>query len=292
MKVRSNSIIDIFKYYSNELDGLYENKEIKNLLHLIFEEYAGLSRTDILLNTELKVNESELLKIHFAVKDLKKFKPVQYIFGKTNFLGLDFIVNPDVLIPRPETEELVSLIVKDYKDNKEEINILDIGTGSGCIAICLKKFIPFSKVYAIDNLPEALKTAKINAENNKVDIKFICLDILDKQLWKNLPQFDIIVSNPPYIRESEKKLMNKNVLDYERKEFLFVPDNNPLIFYKAISDFATEYLKKNGILYFEINENSGASVVKMLEDKRFGNILLLKDIRGKDRIVKIGIKIF
>jgi release factor glutamine methyltransferase len=292
MKVRSNKIIDIFKYYSNELDGLYENKEIKNLLHLIFEEYAGLSRTDILLNTELRVNESELLKIHFAVKDLKKFKPVQYIFRKTNFLGLDFIVNPDVLIPRPETEELVSLIVKDYKYNKEEINILDIGTGSGCIAICLKKFIPFSKVYAIDNFPKALKTAKINSENSKVDIKFICLDILNKKLWKNLPQFDIIVSNPPYIRESEKELMNKNVLDYERKEFLFVPDNNPLIFYEAISDFATEHLKENGMLYFEINENFGASVVKMLEVKKIGNILLLKDIRGKDRIVKIGIKIF
>jgi len=191
-----------------------------------------------------------------------------------------------VLIPRPETEELVNKIIEDYKKIKEEISILDIGTGSACIAICLKKFIPFTKVFAVDVFAETLETAKINAINNNVNIEFFCQDILDKQLWENLHQFDIIVSNPPYIRESEKKHMKKNVLDYEQKEFLFVSDSNPLIFYEAISDFATIHLNNNGTLYFEINENLGANTVKMLEAKGFKKILLIKDLQGKDRMIK------
>ena len=289
MKLSSNKINDIIRCYSKELEGLYENREIKNFLFQILDEYSGLSKTDIALNPNQTINESELLKVHFAVKDLKKFKPIQHIFGKTNFFGLDFIVNPNVLIPRPETEELVNRIIEDSKNSKEEINVLDIGTGSACISICLKKFILFSKVLAVDVFAETLKIAKTNAENNKVDVEFFCQDILDKQLWGNFPQFDIIVSNPPYITESEKKLMKKNVLDYEQKEFLFVPDNNPLIFYEAISDFASTHLKNNGTLYFEINENLGAKTVKMLEAKGFIKILLIKDINGKDRMIKCNL---
>jgi len=290
MKLSSNKIKDIIKCYSKELDSLYEKREIKNLLYNILDEYSGISRTDIALNPNKTINESELLKVHFAVKDLKRFKPIQHIFGKTIFFGLDFIVNPNVLIPRPETEELVNRIIKDSKNIKQEINILDIGTGSACIAVCLKKFIPFSKVFAVDVFAETLKTAKTNAENNKVDVEFFCQDILDKQLWGNFPQFDIIVSNPPYIAKSEKKLMRKNVLDYEKKEFLFVPGSNPLIFYEAISDFATTHLNDNGTLYFEINENLGANTVKMLEAKRFIKILLIKDINGKDRMIKCNLE--
>jgi len=290
MKLSSNKIKDIIRCYSKELESLYEKREINNLLYHILDEYSGISRTDIALNPNQTINESELLKVHFAVKDLKNFKPIQHIFGKTIFFGLDFIVNPNVLIPRPETEELVNRIIEDSKNSKEEIDILDIGTGSACIAVCLKKLIPFSKVFAIDVFTETLKTAEINAENNNVNIEFLCNDILDKQLWNNFPQFDIIVSNPPYIRETEKKLMKKNVLDYEKKEFLFVPDSNPLIFYEAISDFALMHLKNNGTLYFEINESLGAKTAKILEAKGFIKILLIKDINGKDRMIKCNLE--
>ncbi len=199
-----------------------------------------------------------------------KYEPIQYIFGKTDFYGFEFLVNPSVLIPRPETEELVELIVHDYA--KKSIDILDVGTGSGCIAITLRRLLKKAQVSALDISPEALKIAKRNAGINRVQLTFY--------------EFDVIVSNPPYVMEKEKAEMEKNVLDYEPSLALFVPDDNPLLFYNNIARFAEQKLKKKGYLYFEINAQMGEAVVNMLRMMEFKNVELIQDLSGKDRFVK------
>ncbi len=284
MKINTNKAKDIFDYYKNELVDFYDEKESLSILKILFEEVCKVSRMDMLVNSELRINESDILKIHFAVKDIKKYKPIQYITGKANFYGLDFFVNENVLIPRSETEELIELIINENK-NRKNIKILDVGTGSGCIAIALKKEFYLSEVYALDKYADALKVAEKNTQNHHLKIIFFKIDILNKSETEILPQFDIIVSNPPYIRESEKKLMRKNVLDYEPESALFVDDNDPLIFYKAISKFAKLNLKTNGKLYFEINEAYGEEVRKMLKDFSFSNVILKSDLNGKSRMV-------
>lgn len=284
MKIKTNKTKTVFDHYKNELVNFYDEKESHSILKILFEEVCKVSRTDMLVNPELRISESDILKIHFAVKDIKKHKPIQYITGKSNFYGLEFYVNENVLIPRPETEELIELIINENK-NRKNIKILDIGTGSGCIAVSLKKEFCFSEVYALDKYADALKVAEENAINHDLKINFLEIDILEKNKIENLPRFDIIVSNPPYIRELEKKLMQKNVLDYEPETALFVDDNNPLIFYKAISKFAKSHLKTNGKLYFEINEALGDEVKKMLEDFGFNKVVLKSDLNGKNRMV-------
>lgn len=273
------------------------------------EDIAGVKRHELILKGEQTVSESELLKFNFAIKYLKKYRPIQYILGNADFYGLKFKVNEHTLIPRPETEELVDLIVKEagesrhksqdmrhemQENNKPEVHnlqpatensILDIGTGSGCIAIALKKNIPWANVYAMDISAEALKIAIENAQLNNVDIDFIKHDILSPSLVEQ--SFDIIVSNPPYVRESEKQQMKANVLKYEPHTALFVADEEPFVFYDAIADFALKYLKKGGKLYFEINEYLGDELVKLIEGKGFKNVGVLKDLNGKNRILRI-----
>ncbi len=284
MKVQSNKIIDIIKHYEKLLLQTFNLEESKLLIRFLIEDFTNIPRQQISLNFSQRISESQILKIHFGVKDLIKGTPLQYILGKASFLDWDFTVNEDVLIPRPETEEFVTLISESIHNNTE-LNIIDIGTGSGCIAIALNK-LTNANVTAVDISTGALNIAKQNAVNLDADIKFIKLDILDKEQWKETEsKYDIIVSNPPYVRELEKKLIQDNVLHFEPGLALFVDNSNPLIFYNAIANFALTNLKPNGELWFEINEYL-ASEMKELLEPNFSNIKIIKDFRGKDRFCR------
>lgn len=291
MRIPSNKVNAVISFFKSELVELHSLGEIETFISYSFEHVLNYSKTDLLLNKDLTMSESELLKFNNIVKQLKKNKPIQYILGNTYFYGLNLNVNESVLIPRPETEELVDWIIKDYSNKKTtSLKLLDIGTGSGCIAIALSKNISESDVFALDVSIEALEIAKVNAnKNDQKNIHFIEADINHISTLKsfNFPtDFDIIVSNPPYITESEQSAMYKNVLDYEPHVALFVKDTNPLIFYVSIANFAIQKLQKNGALFFEINELFGKEMIKMLLEKGFINIELRKDINGKDRMIK------
>ncbi len=283
MKVASNKILDIKSFIRKRLHGLYPEKEISSFVFMLFEAYCGMSKTELLALKRETINESELLLVYDAVKELEQQKPIQYILGKTDFYGLEFSVTPAVLIPRPETEELVDLIIKENK-NKTGLKILDIGTGSGCIAVSLKKYLPGAEVTAIDNSAEALELAQKNAEINHAEIVFKNLDMLNEQQWKDIGDFDIIVSNPPYVLESEKALMQPNVLEYEPSTALFVPDSDPLMYYDAIFRFAISK-KKQSQVYLEINENKPGELIALAKKYEMSDIRIIKDINGKDRFL-------
>ncbi|WP_299523035.1 peptide chain release factor N(5)-glutamine methyltransferase [uncultured Lutibacter sp.] len=279
------------KHFFTELSDLYPETEIQSFFNILIEFKLRLSRVELALQSSLKFKNSELSFFQKALINLKNQIPIQYIIGETEFYGLTFKVNKNVLIPRPETEDLVDWILKDYQlqiENYElknsKIKILDIGTGSGCIAISLAKNFPNAEVFAIDISSEAINTAKINARNNKVDIHFIEADVLT---LSELPhKFDVIVSNPPYVRELEKEQMQTNVLANEPHVALFVKNDDPLLFYDKIAKLAKLYLNKTGHLYFEINEYLGDETVDLLKLKGFKNIQLKKDIFGVDRMTK------
>ncbi len=285
-------INEIKQQFLSQLSITYPKQEIESFFYLLSQKYLGLKRVDVALNPDLEINSKIDQEFYSALAKLKQEIPIQYIIGETEFYGLPYYVDKNVLIPRPETEELVDWIVQEVNSKKlkvkstKPLTILDIGTGSGCIAIALAKNIPFAKVWALDLSIKALKIAKKNAKLNKVDIQFSNEDILT--LKKLYPQFDIIVSNPPYVRELEKSKMQKNVLSNEPHLALFVKNNNPLLFYDKIADFAKENLNLNGELYFEINQELGKETTKLLKNKGFQNIELQKDIFGNDRMVKAG----
>ena len=276
------TIKQLKRVFHSEISHLYPQTEVDSFFYLLAEEFLLLNRVDVALklNEEISIPQ----KFHDALNDLIQQKPIQYILGETEFYGLDFKVNKDVLIPRPETEELVDWIIKDYQ-NTNYLKILDIGTGSGCIAISLAKNIPNSKVTALDVSEKALETAKLNAQNNSVEIQFILDDILDTQS-KKFEKQNIIVSNPPYVRNLEKEEINDNVLKNEPHLALFVKDDNALVFYNAIADFALKNLTNNGVLYFEINQYLGKETVELLISKGFKNVELKKDIFNNDRMIK------
>ena len=281
---RNTMILKSLKtYFNNALLEYYPETEIESFFNLLSEHILRMKRIDISQNLYAVVSGKKYDKFQKAIDRLKKYEPIQYILGDTEFYGLVFKVNPSVLIPRPETEELVAWIIREHKD-KEEISILDIGTGSGCIAITLAKNLPNAKVFALDVSEEALKTAKQNAKSNNVEVEFIEADILDWN-FDNL-QFDAIVSNPPYVRELEKENMRANVLDHEPHLALFVKDNDALLFYRKITEVARNILKPNGQLYFEINESLGNSTEELLVDASYKSIELKKDIFEKDRMIK------
>ncbi|MBO6057365.1 MAG: peptide chain release factor N(5)-glutamine methyltransferase [Bacteroidales bacterium] len=290
MKTSSNLVRDCRKYYAGELEKLYGSDEANALIMILLKHYFNIDRMKIALEPDLRLSESELLTLHFAVKELLKNKPVQYIIGETEFCGIRFFVNENVLIPRPETEELVNMIVS-CRDKACLVptgyNVLDIGTGSGCIAISLAKLMPDSNVTAVDVSEKALEVAKKNAEANEVNVTFIKDDILNPQNRDLLNgQFDIIVSNPPYVCESEKSDMRANVLDYEPSTALFVSDNDPLVFYRKILEFAQKALKPNGEVWFEINEKFGNEMKNLCHEMGFKNAEIIKDFRDRDRILK------
>jgi release factor glutamine methyltransferase len=275
--------------FTEQLIAIYPQTEIDSFFYLLLEVRFNLKRVDIALEPEMTLSETKQEFLAKALEGLKKQIPVQYILGKTEFYGLPFKVTPDTLIPRPETEELVDWISTEVDNESltKEINILDIGTGTGCIAISLAKNLSNVNVFAIDVSEKALDIAKTNAKKNKVQIEFIHADIL---ALDSLPyQFDIIVSNPPYVRELEKKEIQPNVLENEPHLALFVDDKNPLIFYKKIAELAKKHLTKDGKLFFEINQYLGEEMSTMLTDVGFSTELR-KDIFNNDRMTKSVLK--
>lgn len=268
-------------HFKSRLEGSFPPEEVLTFFSRLCESYLYLKRVEIPLNLKRNLTDEERSLFDSALHQLEKFVPIQYILGETEFYGLHFKVGPGVLIPRPETEELVDLIIK--QSPKGQISILDIGTGSGCIAVTLAKWLPQAKVTAIDFSQEALETARQNAAQNRVEVCFVEKDILKTdKLHQN---FDCIVSNPPYVLNIEKQKMQPNVLEHEPHAALFVPDNDPLLFYRKIAQLAQKHLNPNGKLYFEINEAYGNETVYLLESLGFKNVLLNKDLFGKDRVV-------
>lgn len=270
------------QYIKNELDRIYPESEIQGLIKILLEWATGWNYTVQHLNRQVKLDETVLQKIYSVVKRLKDNEPIQYILGETEFFGLNIKVTPSVLIPRPETEELVQWIIE--KNRKLKPTILDIGTGSGCIALALKNKLKEADIDGIDNSEQALEIAKENANFNQLKVAFFIADILqwEKFNWHN---YDIIVSNPPYVRESEKLMMQKNVLDFEPESALFVSDKNPLIFYSRIAAFAQQKLTKGGQLFLEINENMDREMYDLLSSFGFRNINLKCDINEKKRMI-------
>jgi len=277
------NILEFKRHFFLELSNLYPETEIQSFFNILIQHKLNLSRVELALQPLLALNNSNLDFFQKALIDLKKEIPIQYIIGETEFYGLNFNVNSNVLIPRPETEELVDWVIKDHQ-NSPSIKILDIGTGSGCIAISLAKNLPNTEVFALDVSAEAIKTAKSNAAINNVTVNFIEANILT--LTKLPHKFDIIVSNPPYVRELEKEQMQTNVLANEPHLALFVKNNNPLLFYNKIADLAKSYLNEDGHLYFEINQYLGTETVVLLKLKGFKNIQLKKDIFEVDRMTR------
>lgn len=284
-------IKDIQNIFHKELDAIYGKNEVDSFFFMLTEAYFSLERFALALDPEFTITKEQETPIFAALSELKLEKPIQHILGKAHFFGLEFVVNEHTLIPRPETEELVQWILESVKRLPNvKLQILDIGTGSGCIPIALKKNVPNAELYAIDISEKALEIARENAIMNNVSIQFEQADVLqltDFNVFqeKNM-SFDIIVSNPPYVRNLEKKMMQKNVLDYEPYTALFVEDDNPLIFYNKIADLAKMCLKPTGSLYFEINQYLGKEMITLLEEKQFKDMELKKDIFNVDRMVK------
>ncbi len=283
---------DLKDIFHKELDVIYGEEEVNSFFFMLIEDFYDIHRIELALQPETAITKREQEPIFIALDDLKNEIPIQYVLGKTEFFGMQLQVNNKVLIPRPETEELVSLVLQNIKNQQQNFktySILDIGTGSGCIAISLAKNLTNARVYALDVSAEALNVAKQNAELNEVDVEFIKVDILNPETWnlefKNL-KFDIIVSNPPYVRQQEKQEIKSNVLNNEPHLALFVSDNDSLQFYKAIVQIGTNNLRENGLLFFEINEYLGNEMVKLLKENNFNSIELKKDMFGKDRMIR------
>ena len=290
------TIHEAYLHIKNTLKEIYDEKEAANISELILEKIFHLKKVDRILNKHQIVNTAQENILNDYLQQLVNHKPVQYVLQEAWFAGMKFFVDENVLIPRPETEELVEWIVQDagckiqvasFEEpiHNSPLTVLDIGTGSGCIAIALKKKL-HAEVYAIDVSEAALKIASFNAKNNNADINFLQADILQQPLNIQLPLFDIIVSNPPYIAQKESVEMHANVVRYEPHIALFVPNENPLLFYNAISNFALHHLKQNGKLFFEIHENSANEIIKLLQQKSFSSTEIKKDLQQKNRMVK------
>jgi release factor glutamine methyltransferase len=277
-------LIQEFKrHFFSELAYLYPETEIQSFFTILVEFKLHLSRIQLALEHNFELDNDDFEFLQNALLKLKNQIPIQYIVGETAFYGLMFKVDKNVLIPRPETEELVEWVLQNHKDSNS-LKILDVGTGSGCIAISLAKNLPNAEVSALDISAEAINVAKNNAAMNQVKVDFILADILTIEKLEN--DLDIIVSNPPYVRELEKSQMQQNVLSNEPHIALFVKDENPLLFYDKIAELAKKHLTENGVLYFEINQYLGMETVELLKSKGFKNIELKKDIYGVDRMVK------
>lgn len=271
------------QYIKTELQEYYPPLEIEGVTRVIFERLLGYSYTDLILHRNDILDKTLSERIVNIVSRLKKHEPIQYIFGETEFCGLKIDVNPDVLIPRPETEELVEWILETLWLKSPKI--LDIGTGSGCIALALKNTIKMAKVSGIDISEKAIKTARENAVKNKLDVQFFVADVFDFPAETN-ERFDVIVSNPPYVLEREKQFMKPNVLRFEPQNALFVSNHDPLIFYRKITHLAKSILNKNGWLFFEINENMAHEMIELLQNEGFSNARIKIDVNAKSRMAR------
>jgi release factor glutamine methyltransferase len=282
-----NKLIQLFK---SVLKDKYQENEILSFVYILFGHFLGLSRTAVHLEPGRTLTETEAAPFFDALASLEIFKPIQYITGIAYFAGMEFRVNPDVLIPRPETEELLGLVISEVSsDGSAGLTAIDIGTGSGCIAVGLKKSRPGVSVTAIDISAQALAIARNNANANSCSINFCEADILDPLTIDKLALYDLVISNPPYVLESEKSAMKANVVKYEPEVALFVGDRDPLVFYRAIAAFARQKLKVGGKLFFEINESKGRDVTEMLANAGFSP-LLLRDMHGRDRFIRATVK--
>ena len=286
-------------HFFDSLKNIQDEQEIESFFFILTEYLHNLKRVDIALDPNFELSDKEVEKWNAILVDLQQEKPIQYITGEAWFYGLKFEVNENTLIPRPETEELVEWIIESQKSKvqSQKLEILDIGTGSGCIPISLKANLPQANVSAIDVSEKALEMAKRNAELNNVEVNFIQANILEVEDLSQLqtPNFqlptsiDIIVSNPPYVRNLEKEEIKKNVLDYEPHLALFVEDTDALLFYRKIAQLALKNLSPNGLLFFEINQYLGKETVELLQNLGFKNIELRKDMFGNDRMIRCSI---
>ena len=281
MHIPSNRVRDIERYYLNELRGLYPEGELRMFVYMLFEAFLGWDKTHFLLHRDDTINQSDLLRFHWAAEDLKHYRPIQHIIGHTHFCGLRIDVSPEVLIPRPETEEIVTRLLQ--TPDFAPATVLDLCTGSGCIAIALKHHFPTAEVTAIDLSPAALAVAQKNARQNNADIDFKQIDLLDpKQLSSLTNSYDLIISNPPYVMERERATMQRNVLEYDPSIALFVPDSDPLLFYRAIGQFAASHLNLGGLLVVEINQDLSDESALLLHESGFSTCLN-HDFRGNPR---------
>lgn len=271
-----NKLVNIIPKFLSEINN-FSSREVTSFAYLSIEKILGYSKSDCIIHSNQELNNDNIISFENIISDLKQNIPIQYILGEAHFYDLKFKVNSSTLIPRGETEELVQyILLHDF------ISVLEIGTGSGCIAVSIAKNSN-SKITAIDNSLEALEIAKSNAILNSVKINFVLSDIFN---FSDTKKYDLIVSNPPYVLESEKKIMDKNVLDYEPHNALFVSNNDPLVYYKEIAKIATNNLNKNGLLFFEINEKYSNQIMELLSNLNFVDIELKKDINGRNRIIK------
>ncbi len=288
MRMASNRVRDIERYFHQELDAMYGVGEVDAMLRMLFEAYMGWDPTAQLLHRDDTVNQSDLLRFHWAAEDLKRWRPIQHIIGWTEFCGCRIAVDEHTLIPRPETEEMVERIVAAYGE-RDPRHVIDLCTGSGCIAIALAKRWPGAEVIGVDVSGEALAVAERNAADNGVTVRFVQADILDDGWEEVLPPypFDLIVSNPPYVRESERKEMSANVKDFEPGMALFVPDETPLVFYEALARFAQRRLAGEGQCHVEINEALGGATAAAFEAVGM-DCEIRRDFRGKERVVSMA----
>ena len=271
-----NKLVNIIPKFLSEINN-FSRREVTSFAYLSIEKILGYSKSDCIIHSNHELTNDNIISFENIINDIKQNIPIQYILGEAHFYDLKFKVNSSTLIPRGETEELVQyILLHDF------ISVLEIGTGSGCIAVSIAKNSN-AKITAIDNSIGALEIAKSNAVLNSVEINFQLRDVFN---FSDIKKYDLIVSNPPYVLESEKKIMNKNVLDYEPHNALFVSDNDPLAYYKEIAKIATNNLNKNGLLFFEINENYSKQIIELLSNLNFVDIELKKDINGRDRIIK------
>ena len=274
-----------------QLKTVYDEREAANIMNWVMEYITGKKKTERLLDKQQLLPEEQLTRLHQITKELLTHRPVQYVLGEAWFGGMNFFVNENVLIPRPETEELVEWIVGEVRSlvpsTRDGVwSLFDVGTGSGCIPISLKKKLPQLAITSVDVSKEALQVAQQNAKTLEADIKLLQLDFLNEADWEQLPVFNLIVSNPPYIKRSEEKNMRRNVLDFEPAIALFVPDEDALLFYRKIALFAEKHLAKQGMIFLEINEVLGKDVVSLYKNAGY-TVELKKDLQGKDRMLRV-----
>ena len=270
MDIPSNRVRDVRRYCCERLSTIYDDSEAQTVVYRLFEGLLGWNKVQLLLQLDDTINQSDLLRFYWAVQDLLRHRPIQYVVGYEWFCDCKIGVAEGVLIPRPETEELVRRVIRDYQDVNRQLRVLDLCTGSGCIAVALARHLRCEHVAAVDLSDVALQQAKKNADNNGVNVQFV--------------KADVLISNPPYVRQSESKSMRHNVLDYEPAEALFVDDENPLLFYRAVARLADRFLASKGTLYLEINEALANEIRQVVEHYNFSTTLC-QDFRGKDRFI-------
>ncbi len=272
-----------YRFLKYELAAVYEEREAMTILNYFFQDFFGLKPP---VESDAWSQPDDLKKCEALGDRLINREPYQYLLGKTNFFGYDFKVNQNVLIPRAETEELVHLVLTDLQGSRQQLDVLDIGCGSGCIAITLKLKKPRLRLFAVENSLDALNVSRINARRLDASVQFLCLDFTDQEMWSSLCKMDVIVSNPPYISRQEKAQMSESTLQYEPEEALFVEDD-PMIFYKKIAEFGDSYLKEEGTIYVEINEFRAADTMKIFQDNGYSSVELHHDLQQRPRILKI-----